>query len=489
MTSQRRELACNLLLILGLSVATVTGPAGSATAQVPVTELNRLLGKLPEPNAICSAAVVDLQTGRRVFGLNTDRPMIPASNVKLFALAAAVEVLGPDFQFRTVLATRGSDLVVIGDGDPSLGDPVSSKEDGREITAVIDEWAAVLKERGLSNVKGDLIIDESIFDDRWVHPEWPAEDIRRRYAAPVGALNFNENCIEVTVWPARRAGQPVQWSARPRTSLIDVKNRCKSGGRNRPTIDRPSPTFQYVLGGSCTKRSTLQSVPVPDPGLFFADVLRLRLADQGVTIAGRVRRERVRDASEQLPADCEILAVHTTPLLRVAARAGKDSQNLFAECLLKRAGYEFAKTRGTADPIGSWETGRASVQALMSRAGIDPDAVVISDGSGLSRANRASVSDFVKLLAYMQRHRGWDVFGRSLSVAGRDGLLRKRMNGVPGLVCAKTGYMQGVRTLSGYVETPDGRLYCFSVLFNNIKKATRPFSKIQDQFCRILASG
>jgi D-alanyl-D-alanine carboxypeptidase/D-alanyl-D-alanine-endopeptidase (penicillin-binding protein 4) len=457
-TCQRRELACKLLLILGLSIVPVAGPGNSATAQVPAAELDRLLGKLPEPNAICSAAVVDLRTGRRVFGLNTDTPMIPASNVKLFALAAAVEVLGPDFQFRTVLATRGHDLVVIGDGDPSLGDPVSSEEDGREITAVIDEWAALLKDKGLSNVKGDLIIDESIFDDRWVHPDWPAEDIRRRYAAPVGALNFSENCIEVTAWPAKRAGQPVQWSVRPRTSLVDVKNRCNSGGRNRPTIDRPSPTFQFVLGGSCTKRSTLQSVPVPDPGLFFADVLRLRLADQGVAVAGRIRRERVRDAAGQLPADCDIVAVHTTPLLRVAARAGKDSQNLFAECLLKRTGYEFAKARGYANPIGTWATGRAAVQALMARAGIDPDTVVISDGSGLSRANRASVSDVVKLLAYMQRHRGWDVFGRSLSVAGRDGLLRKRMNGIPGLVCAKTGYMRGVRTLSGYVETPDGRL-------------------------------
>ena len=489
MTGQGRELACKSLLILGLLVVPVAGPGGSATAQVPAAELDRLLGKLPEPNAICSAAVVDLRTGRRVFGLNTDTPMIPASNVKLFALATAVEVLGPDFEFRTVLAMRGRDLVVIGDGDPSLGDPVTSEDDGRGITAVIDEWAALLKEKGLSKIQGDLIIDESIFDDRWVHPDWPADDIRRRYAAPVGALNFSENCVEVTVWPAQSAGRPVRWSVEPRTSLLDVKNRCKSGGRNRPTIDRPSPTFQYVLGGSCTKRSTLQSVPVPDPGLFFADVLRLRLADQGVTVTGRLRRARVRDAAEQLPADCDVVAVHTTPLIRVAARAGKDSQNLFAECLLKRAGYEFSRTRGDANPIGTWETGRAAVQALMTRAGINPDTAVISDGSGLSRSNRASVSDFVKLLAYMQRHRGWGIFARSLSVAGRDGLLRKRMNGIPGLVCAKTGYMRGVRTLSGYVETPDGRLYGFSVLFNNIKKATRPFSKIQDQFCRILASG
>ena len=448
-----------------------------------------MLGNLPEAGAACSADVVDLNSGQRIFEANADTAMVPASNAKVFTLAAAIDGLGANFQFRTVLATRGPDLIVVGDGDPSLGDPELSENEGRPITAVFDEWAGQLKRKGPSVIQGDLVIDESIFDDQRLHPDWDKADIKSYFAPPVGALNFHDNCVEITIWPDKENGKPVHWSVNPSTSLIEMTNRCKSRGGNRPTIDRPQPTFDFVISGTCSQRSTFERIPGPDPGLFFADALRSRLAEQGVTLQGKIRRQRVRDDGGKLPGDCERVAVHVTPLAQVTARVGKDSHNLSAECLLKRLGYEFAKARGDAKPVGSWETGRAAVQAFLTRAGVEAGRVVVSDASGLSRSNRASASDFTRVLAFMRRHREWELFSRSLSVAGRDGSLKKRMTDVPGKVFAKTGYVSGVRTLSGYVEAPDRRLYCFSVLFNNVKKTTRPFNKVHDNVCRILATG
>ncbi len=450
--------------------------------------LRTVLGKLPEPGAACGAAVVDLQTGRHVFAHNGDRALIPASNEKLVAIATAIDVLGPDFEFRTVLARRGADLVVIGDGDPSLGDPVVSERDGVAVTVLLDEWVAVLRRHGIDAVAGDIVIDDTIFDEQWTHPDWTDDDVRRGYGAPVGALNYYTNCVTFTVSPAEQAGEPVVWSVEPATTLVTVTNRCKSGGKNRPAIDRPAVSLAYVLTGLCRRQTELPPVPVVDPGQFFGDVLRTHLIAHGIRVNGVVRKARVLTETHQLPAPCEVLHVHATPLEQVATRAGKDSQNLYAECLFKRAGYEFAKTHGQSRPVGSWESARAAARALLARAGVSDGELVIADGCGISRSNHASADDFVRLLTYMHGHRGWATFGRSLSVAGRDGKLRKRMKKVPGLVCAKTGYIRGVRTLSGYVETPDRRMYAFSVLFNDVKKGTLPFNKVHDRFCHTLAT-
>ena len=479
MNRSRNFILCSALLGL------LAGQAGGATLE---EQLQAVLGPKPEPGAVCGAVVVDLQTGKVLLDIHGDETLIPASNAKVFSLAAAIDVLGPGFEFRTVVATRGDDLIVVGDGDPSLADPEGAGKPSDPVAALFDGWAARLREKGLEVLAGDLVIDESIFEPARDHPQWPSEDIGRAYAAPPGALNLYENTVLFTIQPAAKAGDPVQWSVYPPNGLVEVRNRGKSAakGKNAPVLYRPRPTFEYQLSGTCTAE-TKSSLAVPDPGMFFADVLRTHLANRGIRIEGKIRRERVRDEQGRLPPDCAVVLVHTTPLTHVAARVGKDSQNLFAEALLKRTGYAFARAAGEANPRGSWATGRAAVEDFLKRVGVEEGHVVPADASGLSRANRSSARAMVQVLAYMHKHPGWPLFARSLAVAGRDGTLKRRMKDVPGLVCAKTGYIGGVRTLSGYVETPDRRMYAFAVLFNGFKKASRPFTKMQDQFCEVLA--
>ena len=211
------------------------------------------------------------------------------------------------------------------------------------------------------------------------------------------------------------------------------------------------------------------------------------LARHGITIRGDIRRERV-GPQRLLQPGVAIVAEHVTPLPAILSRIGKNSQNLFAECLLKRLGHERALRKGRSPAVGSWETGREAVLEFCADAGIDVAGMVVSDGSGLSRDNRATARQFAAVLAHTYRHEHRDVFIGALSTAGEDGSLSRRMGDVAGRVLAKTGYMHGVRTLSGYVQTDAGRRLCFSVMFNGFKGSSAPFNRLHDDFCRALTS-
>lgn len=468
------------------ALALLADPAAAA-GESPPAALHRLLTRLPQANAVCGARVLDLVSGQVWSDVNADEPLLPASNAKVVVLAAAVDQLGPGFTFRTVLAVRGEDLVLIGDGDPALGDEKIAEARGQE-QDVFRIWAERLTDLGVTSVPGDLILDETVFDDRWVHPTWEAGDLKKWYAAPVGGLNYNDNCVDVTIWPAETPGAPVLWASIPRADVIQLDNRCLSGGKGTPIIDRPKPTFEFVVKGRCNKRWKFPAVAVPDPGLLAGSALRTALAERGISIAGRIRRQRVRRPDGSLPADCRVLTEHTTPLAAVLARTGRDSQNLFAECLMKRLGYEWARRQGRPHPQGTWHTGRQALAELLARAGAGGGATALVDASGLSRENRATAADLVAVLAYMYRHSQRELFVNSLSEAGDNGSLRRRLQGLEGSVYAKTGYIRGVRTLSGYAVTPEGRWRAFSVLFNGFKGGSAPFNSLHDEVCRVLAS-
>ncbi len=474
--------ACLLLFL-------VMPPAPSAAGDSAAGErIARLLANLPHAGVECSACVVDLETGELIASLDPLSPILPASSAKVIVLAAAVDMLGPDFAFRTVLARRGPDLVVVGDGDPALGDVRVAEALGQPADAVFDRWAGALRGQGITVIPGDLLIDDSMFDTEFVHPGWEAGDLKKWFAAPVGALNCNDNCVDITIKPAPRAGEPVLWESVPKCDLIEIVNRCTSGGKGNALIDRPEAELQFVVSGSCTKRWPFPPIPAPDPGMLTAGALRTGLAERGITVTGQIRRQRVRTAAGTLPPDCPIVAEHATPLPLALARTGKDSQNMFAECLLKRIGYEWSRRRGDPDPQGSWSTGRAAVNDFLMRVGADPRRVVVADGSGLSRQNRSSAADLTAVLSYLYSHPHRDLFVDSLSLAGTDGTLRKRMRDVPGRVHAKTGYLRGTRTMAGYVVTPGGHWRAFAVLFNGFKGGAAPYNDIHDRICRALAS-
>ncbi len=462
---------------------------GFGLAQEPLEqELRSTLSACPHAETSVGAFVVDLSDGQVVFAENPDHSLVPASALKVFTMSVALVELGPDFAFETLLATDGQHLYVIGAGDPAFGDERLHGESGEGITADFERWAAVLLERGMTVISGDLVIDESVFDGNWVHRSWEDDDLDNWYAAPVGGLNFNDNCVDITVSPSETAGALAIITVQPETSLVQIVNKCRSGGNGKPILHHAHDTFEYAISGRCNKRWPFGSVSFPDPGLLFADSLRTVLKSNGITICGTMRRERQRLADGTVSGHLTVLGRRTTPLIEVLRRAGKNSQNLFAECLLKRSGYDWARRQGIVNPQGSWKLGQQAVKELVTRAGVDTEGLVIADGSGLSRENTCTARQLVQLLAWAHRQTFASLLVDNLSVAGVDGSLRKRLADMPGRVHAKTGTMKGVRSLAGYVDGDAGPRYAFAVIFNGYNGPSTRYKEIQDRFCRILVA-
>ncbi len=451
-------------------------------------EIRSVLAGVPHAGTAVGVCVVDLASGATVFEEHADEPLIPASNMKVFTMAGAIAVLGREFAFETTLATNGSDVFLIGDGDPALGDEKIYRRRGASITADFEHWADTLIEDGLGVIPGDMVIDESIFDQQRVHPTWEESDLDNWYAAPVGGLNFNNNCVDITVSPARARGDLALVSIRPQNSLVKIVNKCRSGAKKKPILHHPHDGFEYRISGGCTEEWPFGPVAFPDPGLLAADSLRTVLLRKGITVDGRIRRERVRLEDGSLPASLDVIGVHRTGLADVLRRTGKDSQNLFSECLLKRTGYAWAMGRGLSGPQGSWDLGGRAVTDTLERAGIDVTGLAVVDGSGLSRKNRCTARQLTATLAWMHAQPGAELFIDSLSIAGVDGSLRKRLKDLPGRVYGKTGTMRGLRSLSGYVNGVGQPRYAFAIIFNGYKGPSTPYKKIQDGICRVLLS-
>ena len=467
---------------IGLWLALSTlAPAQSALRH----DLENALSSLPHAETKAGAFVLDLATGEAVFDHDADEPLVPASALKLVVMATAVVELGPDFTFETVLATDGRNLIVVGDGDPGFGDEKLHESRNETIMADFARWADALTARDLAVIAGDLVIDESVFDDQWLHPTWEDSDLDNWYAAPVGGLNFNDNCVDITLVPATEFGAPVLVSVQPPNGLVEIQNKCVTGGKGTPVLHHPYDSFSYRVSGRCAKRWPFGSVSFPDPGLLFADSLRTYLAQRGVRVSGEVRRGRVRRADGSVPSDLTILARRSTSLADLFTRIGKDSQNLFAECLLKRMAFQAEQRSGRENPVGSWQAGSRVITDFVAREHIDTAGLVVADGSGLSRDNQCTARQLTMLLARAQTRSTGALLRESLSNAGVDGSLRRQLRDHPGQVYAKTGTMRGVRALAGYVGAPTPR-YAFAVIFNNYRGPSTPYKNIQDQICRTL---
>lgn len=478
-----------VIFVLAALTATLIAPAAARSGDL-TAELTRLFDQLPDARVQCSALVVDLRTGRKVYARDADLPLVPASNQKILVLAAAAEQFDASAGFETVLAQRGSDLVLVGGGDPGLGDVRIAEDQGVRPRAFLDLWAHAIRAAGLAHVPGDLVIDASVFDDVYVHPDWEAADLVRWYGAPVGGLNLANNTVEVTVWPDSGGDAPALWALDPPSPALRLENRCRSASRGAsatPGVGRLSGTPNLVLSGRVSERVTLQPVSVHDPVEFSATAIRAHLEKAGITFSGGFRYERVRTPAGDLPDDLVVLAVHRTPMAQVMQRIGADSQNMCAEALFKRLGVEWARNRGTSGAPGSWEGGREAVSAFLHQVGCDLNTITIADGSGLSRRNRFTATEYVRILTCMHAHPRRELFANSLAGNMTGGTLRRQMRGVNAEVYAKTGYMAGVRALSGYVRTDADRWYAFSVIFNGFTGSSRPYNDKLREMCRILA--
>ena len=470
-----RRLFLTIALIVCVLSASVSRAAVFDGVVTQILESRDLRGA---KYAVC---VIDADTGEVLADVHADEPMIPASNMKLLTTASALDVLGKDFVFRTDLsitspavAGASPDLVIHGDGDPALGDPELLREYGMTAEAFLDEWVKAIRQSGVTSIRR-LIIDDSVFDRPGVHPSWPVGQLNKDYCAQVAGLNFHANCLHVLPSPGAGSGSGPRISLYPDSPFLETYNNARTGKSDSFWIDRKTGSNVLTYQGTVKNRFfSPVRVTLNDPPMYLARLLRLKLSRAGI----RVDQIQRINPDEKLP-PVRLIHRSQTLLPAVLNRTNRDSQNLFAESLLKRMGFAL-----TGSP-GNWENGPAAVRhALSNRMGTNASSAVVVDGSGMSRDNRVTARILASLLYSMHhdKHVG-NVFKASLSYVGKpgngdiekDGTLSKRFRSLPEgrWVYGKSGYLRAVSSLSGYLVIADPKqptrakkTVIFSILVN-----------------------
>jgi D-alanyl-D-alanine carboxypeptidase/D-alanyl-D-alanine-endopeptidase (penicillin-binding protein 4) len=450
-------------------------PAASASARAPTRRasltrrLNALLDEPPFDRAIWGVAIAD-PSGRIVYTRNADRLFIPASVTKILVASAAVALLPPDYRFRTSVYAAGlvdggvvnGDLVLYGRGDPTL----SGRSDDSS-SAAFDEMADALRSSGIVRITGDVVGDASYFDSVLVHPSWAGYDLNWWYAAPVTALGFNENSVDFFITPTT-PGNPPAISFAPDLGVVRFTNHARTvPADSARTFDfhrAPGTNTIWTAGDvPADVRPWAEHVAVWDAPAWAAAALRRSLEQRGIVVDGRAGTT-YDSAAYAAARRAAPLAEHwSVPLPDILGPVLESSQNWFAELLLKTLGREFLG-------VGSFAAGIAVERRfLIDALGVDSTAFAVVDGSGLSASDLATPRALVQVLRAMRRRPGAEAFVRALPLGGHSGTLRHRFRDPPleGRVRAKTGSIDRVNTLAGYLEQGGGRTWTFAIQLNH----------------------
>lgn len=443
-------------LLLGaiFSISIATAAFGGLKHRV-----NGIIRQSSQKKVQFSVSIVNAESGETVYSHNSSRALVPASNMKVITSAAALEYLGADYVYTTKIGLVDNSLVVIGSGDPLLGDKINDAKIGREDSWIPEEIAESIKKSGKKSIK-DIIVDSSIFDDERVHPSWAKKELNRSYACEVSGLNFHGNCVAVG---AKSSGGKVNLLLEPQTDYVKVINQSRPTSKSPNTLwcARPGGTNTITVRGKCYKSCKPIRVTIERPAVFFGFLVAESLTQAGIKTDGVLVEKNV-----EIGRGFKLLKEYTTSIVDCLGRCNKDSFGLAAEALLKTVG---AKGRG-----GSWAGGRGAISEYLLGLGIKKEEFYIDDGSGLSRGNKLSARAITKVLLSVYNSDDWELYKNSLAVGGTEGTIRKhfKQKKYKGKVFGKSGYINGVKSLSGVCSTADGD-YIFSVLTNKANGKTR----------------
>jgi D-alanyl-D-alanine carboxypeptidase/D-alanyl-D-alanine-endopeptidase (penicillin-binding protein 4) len=468
---------------------------GRSTERVALQQLEQDLDAIISDGSFVDAtwgiSIVSCETGEQLYGRNERQNRQVASNIKLLTTATALQRLGSDYRFGTTLYMSGKvgdngvlngDLVIRASGDPSI-----SPTFGVDPQEMIRGWAHVLDSLGIRVVR-NVVVDASLFDAVQFAPGWAWDDEPFGFNAPISAAAIYDNSITVTVTPGRAPGRSVLIDISPATAYVTLKvTAVTSRPDSASTLDirRERGDLTIEVGGNIAAGAApyTETISIEDPAVFFGTLVQEELVRAGIGVEGIAL-----DASERSEKidyrTLRPLAVHYSPPLReIVASTNKQSLNLSAEMLLKKVGRE-------ASGAGSTASGLEIVRSLLSGTGIDIDRVRLYDGSGLSRQDMIAPGDVTRFLRWARRASIGADYLASLPIAGRDGTLAKRMIGTlaENNVIAKTGYMNGVRAISGYARSRDGEWLAFSIIANNYSVPTSVVNTAQDLILMRLAS-
>jgi serine-type D-Ala-D-Ala carboxypeptidase/endopeptidase (penicillin-binding protein 4) len=416
-------------------------------------------------------AVQTLADSQPVYAQNAEQLLIPASNAKLLTTAAALTQLTPTFRFRTSVYQTSQtgeplSLRILGRGDPSLTE--------REL----QQLAQQLRDRGITQIDR-LILDDQYFRGNPISPTWEPEDIQQGYGAPANSLILNQNAIDLTLVP-QNLGQPLRvvWENPSDRPSWRLDNQSQTVATTAPEFvevgrDRVHPIIHIQAQLRVGSDSEPVAISVPDPVRHFGDRFRQILQVNAMTV------QQTLTASDPLPPNAiEIAAVRSAPLGELIIETNRESNNLYAETLLRTLGVT------GADPASadSRQAGLNTMNAVLLTLGIAPNQYSLVDGSGLSPQDRISPIALVQTLQAMARSPYAEPYRSSLAVAGINGTLKNRFQDSPvrGHLQGKTGYISGAAALSGYLQPPDFPPLGFSILVNQ-SNPTHPSNQAEPE--------
>jgi D-alanyl-D-alanine carboxypeptidase/D-alanyl-D-alanine-endopeptidase (penicillin-binding protein 4) len=502
--------------------------AGFAAHRVPgqnkqlAKRVDAILSRADVARGFWGVEIEELESGRVVYSHEADQLFTPASNTKLFTTAAALALIGPDYRIRTTAESASvpdkygrlsGDLVLVGRGDPNLSGrslPFNLKTQRPLSPAhVLEEMADQVVAHGVKVIDGDIVADDSYFVYERYGEGWTQDDLVWEWGAPVSALAINDNVVYVNILPAERVGEHAFVSISPFAEYYRIDNRVLTSpagtGPRRVFIQRQPGSTQLEIWGNIPldDAGIGEALALEEPAEFCARLFWELLEKRGVILYGRTRARHTAMASLDtftvtanapmgggdetppiLPSPV-VLAEHDSPPLGLDIQViNKVSQNLHAEMLLRLLGRE----KGLR---GSIAGGLDVLRGFLALADVRPEEYAFYDGSGLSRENLVSPRATVKLLRFAAQQSWGAEYMASLPVAGVDGTLASRFKTLPptAMLRAKTGSLEHVNVLSGYLTTGEGERLVFSIMGNNLtltnKKATEVLDEIVGEVERI----
>ena len=468
------------LIIAALLLPTLAFPEESPNSKVRKFQqrMEKLLAHPCLKKENFGIEIFSLDRQEILYQTRNDQLFIPASNLKLITTAAALKSLGPDYRYSTRLFTSGKlqgdtlhgDLYIKGYGDPKL------------VTEQMWLLVKKLKNLPLRKIVGNIIADDSYFDSERHVKTWKHTGGSEAYNAPLGALSFNFNTVTVYVSPGEHPGDPPRVILEPDTQYLKINNQArtlprKKKGRLQVHRIHRGDHDEIFIGGeiSQSRPRARYFVNITDPANYSVSVFKEYLEQVGIEVTGE-------SSKGEVPKGAKLLINHKSEPLALALRGlNKFSNNFVAEQIVKTLA---AKKFG---PPGTTENGLKIIYDYMQSLGFFSDQFTIVDGSGLSRQNRLSPSQIIKILDRVRRDLSiFPEFISALGVMGVDGNVRKRMNGVEDSQKArvKTGTLKSVSSLSGYFQSMDGEQLAFSLLMNDLKCQNGQALKIQDRMVR-----
>jgi len=503
---------------------TITPSPTPTPAIVPIQTITELQSKIlltlarPElRRGSVGVKIVSLDTNKVVFEENAEKYFMPASNMKSYTVAAAMEKLSPDFRFVTSIfaasmpdadgVIRG-DLTILGRGDVSFSTTFYEGDYYKGLNALADK----IVQAGVKKIEGNLVGDESYFSGSAIPESWEWDDLQWYYGAEISALPINDNAVDLSV-RSSAVNAPCAVQMLPANTIMKIVNRCVTSAagvkRDLKITKKLDQNIIEITGTLPSDDKGFKGyVAVSRPAQIFVEMLRGLLVQKGVAITGQNKTINQKEKKEKAvlaaaisaTPPVEIAKLESPPFSIVAAKTMKPSQNTYTETILWTLGEQIGRKQETAlttdensivklQNASSAELGLKTVRGFLTEIGVAPDSVIQWDGSGLSRHNLVTPSSAVALYAFMSKSRYAVAWRDSLTIGAVDGTLQNRFKGTVAAtnVRGKTGTIDQVSALSGYVTTAAGERLVFSILVNGVNDGRARQSAI-DEIVVALAS-